>query len=133
MNQFMPQYAPQPYQQRFFTPQQPISNGITWVQGIEGAKAFQMMPNSNAVLMDSENDGTMYIKVSDNVGMCTLRTFRFSEVFQDKKISEETVTEYVTRDELARAIDELKGEIRNGKQTVPTAKSASKRQAESDE
>lgn len=55
-------------------------NGIQWVQGVEGAKAFQLQPNSNAILMDSENDGIFYIKVSDNVGMCTLRTFKYTEV-----------------------------------------------------
>ena len=56
---------------------QPQKNGINWVQGVEGAKAFQLMPNSNTVLMDSENDGIFYIKVCDNIGMCSLRKFRY--------------------------------------------------------
>ena len=42
---------------------------ITWVQGIETAKAYQLPSNSSALLMDNENDGVFYIKVSDNIGM----------------------------------------------------------------
>ena len=56
------------------------NNGINWVQGIEGAKAYQLTPNSNVILMDSENEGRFYIKVSDNVGMCNLRVFKYEEI-----------------------------------------------------
>ena len=51
------------------------TNNVLWVQGIEGAKAWQLNPNSMAILLDSENKGKMYIKVSDNIGMCSLRVF----------------------------------------------------------
>ena len=53
VNPYMNQRNPQYYQQP--------NNGINWVQGIEGGKAYQLPPNSNAVLMDSENDGIFYI------------------------------------------------------------------------
>ena len=69
-----------------FYPQQPLypksptpNNGIVWVQGIEGAKAYQMNPNSNIQLMDSENNGIFYIKVTDNIGMANLRVFHYTE------------------------------------------------------
>ena len=68
----------QPYQQQRYP--QALNNGIVWVQGIEGAKAYQLMPNSNTILMDSENDERFYIKVADNVGMCTLRVFKYEEI-----------------------------------------------------
>ncbi len=80
---------------------------IKWVQGLEGAKSYQLMPNSNVVLMDSENDGMFYIKSSDNVGMCKIRTFKYEEVHQKEK-------EYITRDELMEMLKELKNE-----QTIP--------------
>lgn len=80
---------------------------IKWVQGLEGAKSYQLMPNSNVVLMDSENDGMFYIKSSDNVGMCKIRTFKYEEVQQKEK-------EYITRDELMEMLKELKNE-----QTIP--------------
>ena len=76
---------------------------IKWVQGLEGAKSYQLMPNSNVVLMDSENYGMFYIKSSDNVGMCKIRTFKYEEVQQKEK-------EYITRDELMEMLKELKNE-----------------------
>jgi hypothetical protein len=103
-----------------YTPQ---NNGITWVQGIEGAKAYQLTPNSNVLLMDSDNDGVFYIKVSDNVGMCNLRTFNYVETTNTPPIQNTTpqidMSNYVTKEELNEAIKGLKGGKTNGKQTVP--------------
>jgi hypothetical protein len=96
--------------------QRPVmNNGITWVQGIEGAKAFQMTPNSNAILMDSENDGRFYIKVSDNVGMCNLRRFKYVEE-TDTPTQAVDMSKYVTRQELEDAIRSIRNE-----QSVSTA------------
>ena len=72
------------------------SNGIMWCRGIEGAKAWQLLPNTNVLLLDSEVDGIFYIKSSDNIGMCTIRTFKFEEVVEEQK--EES--QYVTKKEL---------------------------------
>mgnify|MGYP006864582467 FL=1 len=85
---------------------QPQKNGINWVQGVEGAKAFQLMPNSNTVLMDSENDGIFYIKVCDIIGMCSLRKFRYQEIIDEPQ----QTNQYVTRDELMNILKELKNE-----------------------
>lgn len=85
---------------------QPQKNGINWVQGLEGAKAFQLIPNSNTVLMDSENDGIFYIKVCDNIGMCSLRKFRYQEIIDEPQ----QTNQYVTRDELMNILKELKNE-----------------------
>ena len=116
MNQF-----PYSYNQMY---QRPQTNGITWVQGIEGAKAFQMAPNSNTILMDSENDGRFYIKVSDNVGMCNLRTFSYKEV-TESHTPQIDMSNYVTRQELEDALRSIKNEP-----TVSTnAKSASTKQS----
>lgn len=81
-----------------------VNTGIIWVQGVEGAKAYQLMPNSNAMLLDSENEGRFYIKTSDNVGMCTLRTFAYEEV-------NSTPTDFITRSEFNKMIEELRGAI----------------------
>lgn len=98
----------------------PPQNGINWVQGIEGAKAYPLMPNSNTVLMDSENDGVFYIKVCDNIGMCTLRTFRYTEVIpQEKQAANIDTSNFVSRDEfnaLKALIEERSAN--NGKQLV---------------
>lgn len=98
------------------------SNGIIWVQGIEGAKAYQMMPNTNVILLDSENDGVFYIKICDSVGMCTLRIFNYHEVEEQKKTEGVVpdLTQYVTKSELKEALDELKEAI-YGKQALQSA------------
>lgn len=97
-----------PYQQ--FIPQKftPNTNGITWVQGIEGAKAFQLIPNSNAVLLDSENE-YFYIKTCDNVGMCNLRTFKYEELQNPCKNTNDNVdlSQFVTKAELEEAINNI--------------------------
>ena len=116
MNQFGNQMMQQnPYlTQRanpYFQPQS--NNGITWVQGIEGAKAWQLTPNSNAVLMDSENDGRFYIKISDNVGMCTLRIFRYEEITNQPTQPQIDLSEYVKKSELEMLINSMLGGTKN--------------------
>ena len=86
---------------------QPQKNGINWVQSVEGAKAFQLMPNSNTVLMDSENDGIFYIKVCDNIGMCSLRKFRYQEIIDEPQPQP---NQYITRNELMAILKEMKNE-----------------------
>lgn len=111
-------------------PQYTTNNGIVWVQGIEGAKAYQLAPNSNVVLLDSDNEGIFYIKVSDNVGMCNLRTFNFVEVTnqpqQPPAVSEVDMSNYVTKEELQEALQAIKGGNKNVKQAVSTVESNAK-------
>lgn len=102
---------PQAYPQMFQNyPQSQSTNGINWVQGIEGAKAWQLQPNSNIILLDSENDGKFYIKTSDNVGMCNLRVFKYEEITNvPKQNSELDLSEYVKRSELESLIKSIIG------------------------
>ena len=89
------------------------NNGITWVQGMEGAKAYQMTPNSNVLLMDSENDGVFYIKVTDNIGMADLRIFHYTEVAQQdtrKSLTSDELSEYVKKSELSDLINSILAE-----------------------
>ena len=83
------------------------------------------MPNSNTILLDSENDGIFYIKVSDNVGMCNLSTFKYEEIGEQPKISPVNLDNYVTRDELTKVINDLKGAMTNGKQSIQSTKQKS--------
>lgn len=114
-------YQPNPYQQRYT---QPMNNRITWVQGVEGAKAFQLMPNSNTILLDSENDGIFYIKTSDNVGMCNLRVFKYEEA-HDTPTPQIDTSQFVTRQELQDIIASLKGV--DDEQVISTTKSRTKK------
>ena len=96
-------------QPNFYNYNQRMSNGIIWVQGIEGAKAYQLMPNSNVILMDSEADNHFYIKTSDSVGMCNLRIFEYKEITGNASQSID-ITQFVTKDELKAIIKELRNE-----------------------
>lgn len=130
MNNFFPgqQYPQQP---PIYPSNRNNQNGIIWVQGIEGAKAFQLMPNSNTLLMDSENDGIFYIKVCDNVGMCNLRTFKYKETTEFSKNNGNFIdtSQFITRDELNSILDEkLSGGQFNGKPTLQSVKSGNGKQ-----
>jgi len=96
------------------------------VQGVEGAKAYQLNPNSMAILLDSEAEGKMYIKVSDNIGMCNLRTFNYVEELAQPASAPATINQdldlsaFVRKDELTSLIKE----ILKDEQSVPATASA---------
>ena len=82
------------------------------VNGIDGAKAYQMAPNSTVALFDN-NEDIMYIKTTDGAGFPTIRTFSFNEVTHNAQ-QQVSNNEYVTRDEF----NKLKEELLNGKQFI---------------
>lgn len=110
-----PQVYPQ--QQIQPQPQQNISSGIVWVQGIEGAKAHPVAPGQAVLLMDSDSD-CLYLKSADMTGMPSLRVFDYKERVsapQETKnedfsqfATKEDISLYVTKDELKKAISDLK-------------------------
>ncbi len=95
-----------PYQNPYMP--KPTNSGINWVQGVEGAKAFNMQPKESVVLLDSETDNIFYIKLCDDIGRCTLRIFEYSEV-SNKMSNNVDMTEYVKRSELESLLNEMLG------------------------
>lgn len=120
-NQYMNPYTNQ------YRPNNNQTN-ITWVQGIESAKAYQLPSNSSALLMDNENDGVFYIKVSDNIGMCTLRTFRYEEIVDTVPAQIDT-SNYITKEEFYAEIEKLRGGLIDGQKTEPAVYAAEPRPA----
>lgn len=122
-NQF--QQRPQ-YSSTYFNPvtgATASTNNIVWVNGIEGAKAWQLNPNSMAILLDSENEGKMYIKVSDSIGMSNLRIFNYVEELPSTRVTNNNdldLSQYVRKDELQNLIKELM----TNEQSVPTIASS---------
>lgn len=105
------------------------TNNIIWVQGIEGAKAWQLTPNSMAILLDSEAEGKMYIKVSDNIGMSTLRIFNYVEELPtvnnnqgDANKQSLDLSMYVRKDELQKLIKEISANEQSVSTTAEPAK-----------
>ena len=130
-NQFQPQR--QQYSSYFnpATGATASTNNIFWVNGIEGAKAWQLNPNSMVILLDSENEGKMYIKVSDNIGISSLRIFNYTEEISSPSgatiNNDLDLTQYVKKDELQNLIKELM----TNEQSVPTVTTSDERSNQS--
>ena len=88
-------------------PPQAGNVGINWVNGMDEVKAFKLPPNANALFLDSEHTGMMYIKLSDELGMCKVRTFRFQEVETANESRKDDASQYIRKDELPALILEL--------------------------
>jgi len=91
--------------------QQNVSTPImSWVQGINGAKAYPLSPNSRAFLFDSEKD-TFYVKTTDNSGMPQpIREFEYVEITPEttESIAKEIDTSnFATKDDLKEILSKL--------------------------
>ena len=113
-NQFYPQGMNMNNQQ--IMPQEQPQNLIR-VNGIDGAKAYQMNANSTVALFDA-NEDVLYIKNTDGAGFPSIRTFKFEEVNETTKGEEKQ--DYISRKEF----EEFKKELMNsGKQSISRSKS----------
>ena len=91
-------------------PQQP-RDGLIRVTGMDGARAYQMPPNSAVALFDGGQD-IFYVKTTDGAGFPTIRAYSFQPMEQAQAMG---ASEYVTRSEF----EQLKEMIMHGKQPVP--------------
>ena len=108
-------YNPQMNNQQFL-PQIQTQNLIR-VNGIEGAKAYQMSANSIVSLFDA-NEDIMYIKSTDGAGFPSIRTFSFTEIKEENKPIQQV--DYISREEFEEFKKEL---MNNGKQSISRSKS----------
>lgn len=117
MNFQQPQYqtfSQTRFQQPYIPNLTQTQNSMIWVQGIEGAKSYQIMPSSLVVLFDSEIEGRFYIKSSDNIGMCSMRYFNFSEI-NNPQLSNTDMSQYITKEQV---LELIKSEMKGGKTNV---------------
>ena len=108
-------YNPQMNNQQIFPQEQP--QNLIRVNGIDGAKAYQMNANSTVALFDS-NEDIMYIKNTDGAGFPSIRMFKFEEVNEITKSEEKQ--DYISRKEFEEFKKEL---MNNGKQSISRSKS----------
>ena len=121
-NQYMQMPQMQPMQSMQQAQNQQSSNGIIWVQGEEGAKAYMVAPGNSVLLMDSENSA-FYIKSTDNSGMpMPLRIFDYTERNAKQQMQNiKPNVEYVTRQEfdaLSARINDIMANINNNCESV---------------
>lgn len=105
---------PSSWQYPYYPPQQ--VQALVKVTGLDGAKAYQMPPNSAVPLFDA-NDDVFYVKTTDGAGFPTVRAFRFEPI---DLTPQQQVGDYVTKDEFKSFVAEIK-EALNAKQPVPRA------------
>lgn len=108
----------QPYQPPMQQPTQPItppttptqtpqmSNDMIWVQGLAGAKAYLVAPNTTVTLWDSESQ-TIYLKSCDSNGVPSMKILDIKERIETPSKSPSNEFEQPTKD-FALA-DDLKG------------------------
>jgi len=106
-NQYQ-QFAPQPPAAQV---PQPATNGVLWVQGEEGAKAYMVAPGNSVMLMDSEGS-SFYLKSTDQSGMpLPLRIFDYTERTAAPRTApaapQTSGVEYVTQEEFNALVDRL--------------------------
>ena len=89
-------------------PTQPTqNNGIIWVSGEAGAKAYMVAPNTTVQLWDSESQ-KIYLKSADASGMPSMRIIDYT--IRDNTPKGPNLgaqSDYVTRSELQSVLDEL--------------------------
>ena len=78
LNQYKAPYQPMQMPQQYSVPTPVPQNGIIWTQGLEGAKAYLVAPNTTVTLWDSESP-TIYVKTSDSNGVPSMRILDFTE------------------------------------------------------
>lgn len=98
----MPYNPYMPYQSTWQQQPQPI-NGLVSVTGIEGAKAYQLPPNSSMPLFDANSD-ILYLKTTDGAGFPTVRAFSFTEIG-----TEQPTHDYVTREDFNALVKRVEG------------------------
>ena len=64
-------------------PQRPQLNHYAFVNGIEGAKSFQIAPNQTMLLMDSESP-IIYMKTANGLGQSNLKYFKMTEISENE-------------------------------------------------
>ena len=106
------QPAQNPYMDRLAQMQPPPQSrdGLIRVTGMEGARAYQMPPNSAVALFDGGQD-VFYVKTTDGAGFPTIRAYSFQPMEQAQAMG---ANDYVAR----AAFEQRRELIVHGKQPV---------------
>ena len=106
LNYYPPMQAPFMAQPQFVAPTPQETEDIKYVNGKQGAEAYQMYANRKAILMDA-NMSRFYMKQTDANGQATIRAYDFKEAESEKPV------EYVTKEEFEQFKSRFKGEVRH--------------------
>ena len=111
------------YPQQFYQPQQvPKKTEIIHVNGENGARALQMMPNSQALLLD-DTAPIVWLAQTDGAGYKTVTAYTITPYQAEPEISVKDL------DVRLRKIEEV---INNAKSNIASSKKQSTKQLQSD-
>ena len=104
---------------------QPQLHNYAFVNGVEGAKGYQIQPNQTMVLMDSDNP-FIYMKQANAMGQSQLKYFKLIEVDeatargQNKPVEAVSIdtSKFISREEFNAKIEELMAKINPRKAEV---------------
>ncbi len=110
---------------QYLNPYQMQPTNLIRVNGMDGAKAYQIAPNSTVALFDASDD-IMYIKSTDNAGFSTVRVFAFKEMSSDNQSS---TGDYISRKEF----EDFRTEVLNyGQQLIQQKQAAEQHRRSTD-
>ena len=91
-------------------------NQFAYVNGIEGAKAFPMVPDSKMLLMD-QNEPVFYMKVSNMLGQSSITAYSFHEITEQTAQVQASgpVPDYLVKDDLKPILDRIAKLEKGGK------------------
>lgn len=115
VNQYQQQVQQMPQYQQVQNQNIPtVQNNMIWVQGVEGAKAYQVLPGSAVALWDSESQN-IYIKVVDASGVPQpLRVLSYKEdTEQNVSKIDAAVNQYVTQEQLDKILEDKFSEFKS--------------------
>lgn len=102
-NPYFNPYQSYPYtQQQYQQPQQQMQTNylqLTFINGIEGAKAFIVAPNQTIYLKDSDSN-ILYEKKADAQGRYTLTAFELKQIDINNQTNNAQPTTYATTNDL---------------------------------
>lgn len=87
----------------------PPKTNIEYVNGVEGARAFPIPPNSKVLLVDGDSK-TFFIKTTDYEGKPTLERYSYAKYVEAPKD-----TDYVTMAQFNQLVDQFNHFIANDK------------------
>ena len=101
-NQYQPQYQPQQQQTQYIP--------LTFVSGIEGAKAFIVAPNQTVYLRDSDSD-TIYIKSANAQGRYEMKSYILIPSEEQRKLDTSNYVQKGDFNAYIQGIEERLGEL----------------------
>lgn len=103
----------QPMYQPIQPVQQTQQNGIIWVSGEAGAKAYMVAPNNTVQLWDSESQ-RIFLKSADASGMPSIKVLEYTIAESNKNspnsasvLTDDKLSTFATKDEIKAVSEEI--------------------------